>query len=138
MNNETKILKDWIYEETEIYFYMVGKTDTVINEIKKHSKKSILNLSKKEIKGVVSVVSDIIKESMNILIKKIEIKIKEDKNKGIEKKLNQGCIELLRINLKEIQYKELALYYFNLLVKRHNCLNDLFSDKDKKKKVVKQ
>ena len=122
MNNETKILKDWIYEETEIYFYMVGKTDTVINEIKKHSKKSILNLSKKEINGVVSVVSNIIKQSMNILINKIEIKIKEDKNKGIEKKLNQGCTELLRINLKEIQYNKLALCYFNLLVKRHNCL----------------
>ena len=124
MNNETKILKDWIYEETEIYFYMVGKTDTVINEIKKHSKKSILNLSKKEIKGVVSVVSDIIKQSMNILINKIEIKIKEDKKRGIEKKLNQGCIELLRIDLKEIEYNKLALCYFNLLVKRHNCLKE--------------
>jgi len=122
MNNETKILKDWIYKETEIYFYMVGKTDTVINEIKKHSKKSILNLSKKEINGVVSVASDIIKQSMNILINKIEIKIKENKKKGIEKKLNQGCIELLKIDLKEIQYNKLALYYFNLLVKRHNCL----------------
>jgi len=122
MNNETKILKDWIYKETEIYFYMVGKTDTVINEIKKHSKKSILNLSKKEINGVVSVASNIIKQSMNILINKIEIKIKENKKKGIEKKLNQGCIELLKIDLKEIQYNKLALYYFNLLVKRHNCL----------------
>jgi len=122
MNNETKILKDWIYEETEIYFYMVGKTDTVINEIKKHSKKSIVNLSKKEINGVISIASEFIKESMNILINKIEIKIKEDKNKGIEKKLNQGCTELLRINLKEIQYNKLALCYFNLLVKRHNCL----------------
>ena len=124
MNNETKILKDWIYEETEIYFYMVGKTNTVINEIKKHSKKSILNLSKKEINGVVSVVSNIIKQSMNILINKIKIKIKEDKKRGIEKKLNQGCIELLKIDLKEIQYNKLALCYFNLLVKRHNCLKD--------------
>ena len=122
MNNETKILKDWIYKETEIYFYMVGKTDTVINEIKKHSKKSILNLSKKEINSVISVASNIIKQSMNILINKIEIKIKENKKKGIEKKLNQGCIELLKIDLKEIQYNKLALYYFNLLVKRHNCL----------------
>jgi hypothetical protein len=124
MNNETKILKDWIYEETEIYFYMIGKTDTIINEIKKHSKKSILNLSKKEINGVISVVSDIIKQSMNILINKIKIKIKEDKKIGIDKKLNQGCIELLKIDLKEIQYNKLALCYFNLLVKRHNCLKD--------------
>ena len=124
MNNETKILKDWIYEETEIYFYMVGKTNTVINEIKKHSKKSILNLSKKEINGVVSVVSNIIKQSINILINKIKIKIKEDKKRGIEKKLNQGCVELLKIDLKEIQYNKLALCYFNLLVKRHNCLKE--------------
>ena len=124
MNNETKILKDWIYEETEIYFYMVGKADTIINEIKKHSKKSILNLSKKEINGVVLVVSNIIKQSMNILINKIKIKIKEDKKRGIEKKLKQGCIELLKIDLKEIQYNKLALCYFNLLVKRHNCLKD--------------
>ena len=124
MNNETKILKDWIYEETEIYFYMVGKTNTVINEIKKHSKKSILNLSKKEINSVISVASNIIKQSMNILINKIKIKIKEDKKRGIEKKLNQGCIELLKIDLKEIQYNKLALCYFNLLVKRHNCLKD--------------
>ena len=65
---------------------------------------------------------DIIKQSMNILINKIEIKIKENKKKGIEKKLNQGCIELLRIDLKAIEYNELALCYFNLLVKRHNCL----------------
>ena len=122
MNNETKILKDWIYEETEIYFYMVGKTDTVINEIKKHSKKSIVNLSKKEINGVISIASEFIKESMNILINKIEIKIKEDKKRGLEKKLNQGCIELLKIDLKEIEYNKLALCYFKLLVKRHNCL----------------
>ena len=124
MNNETKILKDWIYEETEIYFYMVGKTDTVINEIKKHSKKSILSLSKKEIKGIVSVVSDIIKQSMNILINKIKIKIKEDKKRGIEKKIDVTYIKLLGIDLKTIEYNKLALCYFNLLVKRHNCLKE--------------
>jgi hypothetical protein len=124
MNNETKILKDWIYEETEIYFYMVGKTDTVINEIKKHSKKSILNLSKKEIKGIVSVVSDIIKQSMNILINKIKIKIKEDKKRGIEKKIDVTYIKLLEMDLKAIEYNKLALCYFNLLVKRHNCLKE--------------
>ena len=124
MNNETKILKDWIYEETEIYFYMVGKTDTVINEIKKHSKKSILNLSKKEIKGIVSVVSDIIKQSMNILINKIKIKIKEDKKRGIEKKIDVAYIKLLGMDLKAIEYNKLALCYFNLLVKRHNCLKE--------------
>ena len=124
MNNETKILKDWIYEETEIYFYMVGKTDTVINEIKKHSKKSILNLSKKEINGVVSVVSNIIKQSMNILINKIKIKIEEDKKRGIEKKIDVTYIKLLGMNLKAIEYNKLALCYFNLLVKRHNCLKE--------------
>ena len=124
MNNETKILKDWIYEETEIYFYMVGKTDTVINEIKKHSKKSILSLSKKEIKGIVSVVSDIIKQSMNILINKIKIKIKEDKKRGIEKKIDVTYIKLLEMDLKAIEYNKLALCYFNLLVKRHNCLKE--------------
>ena len=124
MNNETKILKDWIYKETEIYFYMVGKTDTVINEIKKHSKKSILNLSKKEIKGIVSVVSDIIKQSMNILINKIKIKIKEDKKRGIEKKIDVTYIKLLEMDLKAIEYNKLALCYFNLLVKRHNCLKE--------------
>jgi hypothetical protein len=124
MNNETKILKDWIYEETEIYFYMVGKTDTVINEIKKHSKKSILNLSKKEIKGIVSVVSDIIKQSMNILINKIKIKIKEDKKRGIEKKIDVAYIKLLGMDLKAIEYNKLALCYFNLLVKRYNCLKE--------------
>ena len=122
MNNETKILKDWIYEETEIYFYIVGKTDTVINEIKKHSKKSILNLSKKEINGVVSVASDIIKQSMNILINKIKIKIKEYKKRGIEKKIDVTYIKLLKMDLKTIEYNKLALCYFNLLVKRHNCL----------------
>ena len=122
MNNETKILKDWIYEETEIYFYMIGKTNTVINEIKKHSKKSILNLSKKEINGVVSVVSNIIKQSMNILINKIKIKIEEDKKRGIEKKIDVTYIKLLGMDLKTIQYNKLALCYFNLLVERHNCL----------------
>ena len=120
MNDNTKILKDWIYEETEIYFYMIGRTDKVINEIKKRSKKSILNLSKKEIDGVVYVVSGFIKEGMNILINKVKDKIK--KSEGTEKKLNQGCIELLKIDLRAIEYNKLALCYFNLLVKRHNCL----------------
>ena len=120
MNNDTKNLKDWIYSVTEIYFFMIQRTDTVINEIKKRSKKSILNLSKKEINSIVSVVSNIIKESMNILINRVKDKI--NKSEGTEKKLNQGCTEFLRINLKEIQYNKLALCYFNLLVKRHNCL----------------
>ena len=121
MNNETKILKDWIYEETEIYFYMVGRTDEVINKILKNNrKKSILDLSKYEINGVVYVVSDFIKQSMNTLINKVKDKIK--KSEGTEKKLNKGCTELLKINLKEIEYSKLALCYFNLLVKRHNCL----------------
>ena len=121
MNNETKILKDCIYEETEIYFYMLGRTDEVINKIlKNNSKKSILDLSEYEIKGVAYVVSDFIKQSMNTLINKIKDKIK--KSKGTDKKLNKGWTELLKINLKEIDYNKLALCYFNLLVKRHNCL----------------
>lgn len=121
MDNETKTLKNWIYEETEIYFYMLDRTDEVINKIlKNNSKKSILDLSEYEIKGVAYVVSDFIKQSMNTLINKIKDKIK--KSKGTDKKLNQGCIELLKINLKKIDYDKLALCYFNLLVKRHNCL----------------
>ena len=133
MDNETKTLKNWIYEETEIYFYMLGRTDEVINKILKNNrKKSILDLSKYEINGVVYVVSDFIKQSMNTLINKVNDKIK--KSEGTEKKLNQGCIELLKINLKEIEYNKLALCYFNLLVKRHNCLNNLFSDFNKAKR----
>ena len=121
MDNETKTLKNWIYEETEIYFYMLGRTDEVINKIlKNNSKKSILDLSEYEIKGVVYVVSDFIKQSMNTLINKVKDKIK--KSEGTEKKLNQGCTELLKINLKKIDYNKLALCYFNLLVKRDNCL----------------
>jgi len=121
MDNETKTLKNWIYEETEIYFYMVGRTDEVINKILKNNrKKSILDLSKYEINGVVYVISDFIKQSMNILINMVNDKIK--KSEGTNKKLNKGCTELLKINLKKIDYNKLALCYFNLLVKRHNCL----------------
>ena len=100
---------------------MLGRTDEVINKILKNNrKKSILDLSKYEINGVVYVISDFIKQSMNILINMVNDKIK--KSEGTNKKLNKGCTELLKINLKKIDYNKLALCYFNLLVKRHNCL----------------
>ena len=135
MNNDTKNLKDWIYSVTEIYFFMIQRTDTVINEIKKRSKKSILNLSKKEIDGVVYVVSDFIKQGINKIIKDINSPLGQEKNLSNK----QPCIDFLKINLKEIQYEKIALYYFDLLVQRQCGLNDLFStvDNAKKKKASK-
>ena len=120
MNINTEKLKNWIYDIDDIYFFMLGRTDNVVDEIiKNNRKKNISELIEHEINGVIYVMSDCIKQSVNTLINKVE-----KRNNDTQICLFDNEIALLKINLKEIQYKKLALYYFNLLVKRHNCLKE--------------
>ena len=64
------------------------------------------------------------------------------RKKSPYKKANYGGDQknpVKKINLKEIQYEKIALYYFDLLVQRQCGLNDLFRtvDNAKKKKTSK-
>ena len=121
--DETILFKSFIDNKSEINDLVLSECQIIIDKIK--NKKNILMLSKKEINIIINKISNYLEKHCKFLFK--------------HKMGSLICGNRKDFNHNEIQFNEIAKYYYMLFVKREQGINDIFNiiNKAKRKKANK-